>query len=585
MLVYAINSAGKVSEPYAVTLPAGSQYKNDKRLIMEYNVVSDLHITIDTTNDKTTHYGVMLEDIAKLSPNSQGVMVVGDAVDTGSVTEYEYLVSKYNDLKTTYGDDLPTLYFSIGNHELMCGIPEDHGYNVNNTSVPGDDTTQIARWREYVLQVNSNQFDTSVPYYVRWTGGIQHIYLCTEALSSRANGAGYLSTTQLNWLDNQIASNTTGNPIMIYLHQPIYNTVAGTLEPENWDEVLAGVTTSYGEDATSRLKNEKALRDIFAKYYSTKDLFMFNGHSHWYFDADRTMYSATNLPTIFNTSSVGYLWNDYNVVEGVYERGSQGYYVRVYEDRMEVFGRNFDEANWASSAQFVVYTHTHDYQPSYDESNHYDGCSCGDKKNVESHTIVNGNCACGYHKHTYVADYDETYHFEKCACGDVINQVEHSFDSDGNCECGYHKHNYVAKYNETHHYEECSCGDIINPAPHNLTDGACDCGYVDPNYQPPSGDGDEDEGGDITPPPSGGDNSGDGGSSEGVPPTGGDDGGEGGSTQQPSTDNNNNNNSSNAISCSLTVGTFEGTIYFLSLLSLMLIAFIVIKVTRKTKNN
>ena len=536
LLVYAINPAGKTSDPYVIDLPDGCQYKNDKKLIMEYNIVSDIHITVDPKNDKTRHFEEMLEDIATIAPNSQGVMVVGDIVDTANVIEYQFLVSKYKELQVKYGDDLPVLYASLGNHELLSGIDGGSGgYNVNNTDVPGDDDTQIQRWKDYITQISDVDFvKNDEAYFTNWTGGIQHIYLATEALSSRPNGAAYLSQTQLTWFENQLKANTTGNPIMIYLHQPFYNTVAGTLEPENWDEVLAGVTTSYGEDAASRYKNEKAIRDIFAKYADTKDMYMFNGHSHWYFDADRNIHVEEGMPTIFNCSSVGYLWNDYNLVEGEYEMGSQGYYVRLYEDRIEFLGRNFEkeDRNWASSAQFVVYTHTHDYQDVKTETEHYKECSCGDIIERGNHNIVSGTCTiCGYVAHT---------------------------------------HDYVAEYDETHHYQKCSCGDIINSQSHVYVDGECDCGYVDPNYQPPAGD--EDEGGNVTPPPSG---DGEGGSNDGEVDTD--------IEQQPSTDN--NGSSGSAMSCAMAVGTFEGTISITLFISIMLTAFVVIKLSRKTKNN
>ena len=34
--------------------------------------------------------------------------------------------------------------------------------------------------------------------------------------------------------------------------------------------------------------------------------------------------------------------------------GSEGYYIRVYEDKVAVLGRNFVTGEWVSSAQFIV---------------------------------------------------------------------------------------------------------------------------------------------------------------------------------------------------------------------------------------
>ena len=39
--------------------------------------------------------------------------------------------------------------------------------------------------------------------------------------------------------------------------------------------------------------------------------------------------------------------------------GSEGYYIRIYKDKVLVLGRNFETGEWVSSAQFVVeYTAT-----------------------------------------------------------------------------------------------------------------------------------------------------------------------------------------------------------------------------------
>ena len=72
-------------------------------------------------------------------------------------------------------------------------------------------------------------------------------------------------------------------------------------------------------------------------------------------DSEQNMYERTaELPTIFNTASVAYLWTSYDVTEGVYLEGSQGYDVRVYSDRIEVWGRDFVNNKYIPSAVYVV---------------------------------------------------------------------------------------------------------------------------------------------------------------------------------------------------------------------------------------
>ena len=60
------------------------------------------------------------------------------------------------------------------------------------------------------------------------------------------------------------------------------------------------------------------------------------------------------LPTIFNTASVGYLWSSYDIIGGEAASGSHGYFVKVYNDRILVLGREFSEGKYIPSAMFVV---------------------------------------------------------------------------------------------------------------------------------------------------------------------------------------------------------------------------------------
>ena len=80
-----------------------------------------------------------------------------------------------------------------------------------------------------------------------------------------------------------------------------------------------------------------------------------HGHTHWILDSDNCMYDGEGkTATIFNTSSVAYLWHSYDLPTGERMTGSEGYYIRVYEDKVAVLGRNFVTGEGVSSAQFIV---------------------------------------------------------------------------------------------------------------------------------------------------------------------------------------------------------------------------------------
>ena len=57
---------------------------------------------------------------------------------------------------------------------------------------------------------------------------------------------------------------------------------------------------------------------------------------------------------IFNCASVGYLWSGYNIVSGEHLNGSQGYMVKLYDDRLYILGRDFSAGEWIPSAQYCI---------------------------------------------------------------------------------------------------------------------------------------------------------------------------------------------------------------------------------------
>jgi hypothetical protein len=44
----------------------------------------------------------------------------------------------------------------------------------------------------------------------------------------------------------------------------------------------------------------------------------------------------------------------------------------------------------------VTLPHVHEYQTNYNEYAHWQECSCGDKKDEEEHSFVDGVCSCTY---------------------------------------------------------------------------------------------------------------------------------------------------------------------------------------------
>ena len=95
--------------------------------------------------------------------------------------------------------------------------------------------------------------------------------------------------------------------------------------------------------------NAQAVKDVLKKYNNVS---VFNGHTHWDMEADRTMMYLSGGTHLYNTAGVASLWNEQDG-KGYQVAGSQGYYVTVYEDAILIRGRDFTTGEWISSAFYT----------------------------------------------------------------------------------------------------------------------------------------------------------------------------------------------------------------------------------------
>ena len=310
LIIYTYNESNGLSkECLVLDLPDGAASKEEGELLSEFQIVSDIHIRAGAEDEYSKNFLAMLRDVAKNSPDSQGIFTVGDNVDRGDTPQYwTFFHNLYQSVK-----DAPPLYLGMGNHELI-GTDYKTGLEsfLKNVELPDGTTPALVN-------------------YDCWVNGYHYVFIGSDSV-----GAAAFSQTQLTWLRETLAENRDGRPIFLFLHQPMLNTVSGSSSAEGWSGVA----------------NAKDLKDILNEY---PEVLMFNGHTHWILDSDNCMYDGGGTTaSIFNTSSVAYLWHSYYIATGERMLGSEGYYIRVYRDRVEVLGRNFQTGEWVSSAQFVV---------------------------------------------------------------------------------------------------------------------------------------------------------------------------------------------------------------------------------------
>ena len=323
LLAYAFDGTSVLGEAVSVNLPENCQYDlSTDDMIMEFQMISDTHVTTDDGASgevklSNVHFKQFLEDVRDNSPESKGIFISGDVVNTGIKAEYDKVLNIYNSVKKTTSSNFPELHMAIGNHDWLKGNPS-------------------SQFQLYAKFFNSNlEKQPEKVYYTEVVGGYQFVYLGSETSGLRAT----ISDEQLEWFDNLMKKCTEENPdkpVFVMLHQSFYSTVAGSLPGQGWDGV----------------NNEHKLKRVMENY---GQIVLFNGHSHWEFDSENNMFAGDEeSPVAFNTASVGYLWTSYNTIGGEFQNGSQAYYVRVYDDKIVVLGRDVENGKFVASSLYVV---------------------------------------------------------------------------------------------------------------------------------------------------------------------------------------------------------------------------------------
>lgn len=308
LLAYAI-SGNIVSQEYAETkLPENCTYKLSDDFDAEFQLVSDIHIG-DAYG--ANHFKNFLEDVVKNSKDSIGIFINGDIANNGRADQYEQLKDI---VKSVPG--APTLHLAMGNHDWYGGNPGN-------------------QFLKYINEFNPDA-NAEHLYYDEVVDGNYFIYLSSEKAGNNLHA--YLSDAQHKWLREKLEAYTKTNPdkpVFVLLHQSFYNTIAGSLPGQGWNGIA----------------DEEALKNIFKDF---DNVLFFGGHSHWELDSVSCMFPGDEFyPSAFNTASTSYLWTSYNIPGGEHLDGSEGYYVRVYGDKVVLMGRDFINGVFNPSAIFV----------------------------------------------------------------------------------------------------------------------------------------------------------------------------------------------------------------------------------------
>ena len=296
-----------------VSLEAKAEGAEEEPVYM-FNVIGDMQLGMSNAYTEK-NYQQALENIKSLSPESQFILSVGDQTDHSLESEYKAL----DGYKEQILPDIP-MYIAIGNH--------DRG---------GSD------WKNRFIESakkNSGMDTIDNVYYSFQKNGSYFIFLGSEADNRDGLNDVFISEEQFNWFKGQMEeAGKTGKPIFVVIHEPLYNTVSGSLPGQNWQG-------NPQDDGYYPDNKYGSLKEVLDQYPSA---YLFTGHTHWEFKSDSpVIISDGSTANYINCSSVGYLWTDDNrgyIEDGKYI-GSEDLYVYVYKDKVVVKGRDLVNDKW-----------------------------------------------------------------------------------------------------------------------------------------------------------------------------------------------------------------------------------------------
>ena len=296
-----------------VSLEAKAEGAEEEPVYM-FNVIGDMQLGMSNAYTEK-NYQQALENIKSLSPESQFILSVGDQTDHSLESEYKAL----DGYKEQILPDIP-MYIAIGNH--------DRG---------GSD------WKNRFIESakkNSGLDTIDNVYYSFQKNGSYFIFLGSEADNRDGLNDVFISEEQFNWFKGQMEeAGKTGKPIFVVIHEPLYNTVSGSLPGQNWQG-------NPQDDGYYPDNKYGSLKEVLDQYPSA---YLFTGHTHWEFKSDSpVVISDGSTANYINCSSVGYLWTDDNrgyIEDGNYI-GSEDLYVYVYKDKVVLKGRDLVNDKW-----------------------------------------------------------------------------------------------------------------------------------------------------------------------------------------------------------------------------------------------
>lgn len=298
-------------------------------------MVSDTHVKGDENDTSTVKFRNILEKATK-TEKMDTVVVVGDCVD--GYVDKDAREKQYERFEQLIQDSRVTLYAIPGNHEMSLqkalGNSQYEALEGYTTAIAAEQFRQMLA----ACAANDTENDEDLCFSTDIGEGenkIRVIGLGDEKLTNFER-----TDEKLAWLEKElldaVEKNGMERPIFVCMHGGFRETVGGT---RDW----YAQRTPFSDKLT-------AILDKFP------NVCFFSGHSHqdMYLDDSHAVDDETGI-NYFNTASTWYLFDElsnYNYSDGnigikelsnedVQKSNSEGYYVSIYSDKVELSGQNF----------------------------------------------------------------------------------------------------------------------------------------------------------------------------------------------------------------------------------------------------
>ncbi|HJV44735.1 MAG TPA: metallophosphoesterase [Bacillota bacterium] len=291
-----------------------------------FAVISDIHIQAEQLQNQKK-FERALQDLSELPIKPQTLVINGDLTEgrQGDYDQLEAILRRSPHPANTF--------FTIGNHEFYQAWVRD-GEAWNPETFPNGETEQasIRRFLQWTHQpkVYYNQTIQAIPFLFL---GSEHYRQTNADIREDA----YLSTEQLEWLKQQLErGKNLAQPIFVFLHQPLPKTVSGT----------------YVCCLNNRaVVQHEELKKLLNQY---PNVFFFSGHTHLQLKLPKTI--VQDGFTSINSSSVSQPWDDDNQggQKWIDPSESEGMVVEVFEDHVDLKGRDFYRRQWIKGAEYSI---------------------------------------------------------------------------------------------------------------------------------------------------------------------------------------------------------------------------------------